>query len=269
VGSDRTLRLWETASGKERRRWAVPFCWSLALTPDGKHLAAASSRVVRLWETATGRELPPLAGHRGEVYAVAFTPDGRRLASGGQDTTVLVWDAVRLLGKGPPQQLTLADDEWRAYWDDLVGTGTEVDDAVALLAAADQTLPRLRRMVLPAPAEVKRIAGWIADLGSDKMEVRERASAALERLGAVAEPALRAALAGQLDADVRLRIEVVRSKVREGDDTVVARRAARVVQVLARVGTAEARALLTALARGEATSPWVKEARAALLSRPR
>jgi WD40 repeat protein len=267
VGRDGTLRLWETATGQERRRWTAPYCWSLALSPDGRHLAGASLGVVRLWETATGRELPPLAGHRGEVYYVAFAPDGRRLATGGHDTTVLIWDAARLLGKGPPQRLTLSADEWQAHWDELIGTGNEVDAAVALLAAADQTLPRLRRLLLPAPEEVKRMARLIADLGSDKAAVRERASAALEQLGARAEPALREALAGRLDPDVRLRIEVLRSRVREEDAAAVARRGARVVQVLERIGSAESRELLTALARGAPTSPWTKPAREALQRR--
>jgi WD40 repeat protein len=40
---------------------------------------------VELWDPSTGKERMTLAGHRGKVFAVAFSPDGRMLASGGGD----------------------------------------------------------------------------------------------------------------------------------------------------------------------------------------
>jgi hypothetical protein len=58
--------------------------WAWAWSPDGKWLAAAGSsdRTAKVWDAATGRELLTLSGHRGDVNSVAWSPDGRRLATG-------------------------------------------------------------------------------------------------------------------------------------------------------------------------------------------
>src|ERR1035438_5529015 len=54
---------------------------------------------VRLWDVCNHRELgPPLTGHTGIVFSVAFSSDGKTLASGSADGTVRFWDVASVTG---------------------------------------------------------------------------------------------------------------------------------------------------------------------------
>jgi WD40 repeat protein len=66
----------------------------IAFSPDGERLAVAAGRTVRIWDPATGRLLLTLSGHAGLITRVAYSPDGRRLASVSRDRLVKVWDAA-------------------------------------------------------------------------------------------------------------------------------------------------------------------------------
>jgi WD40 repeat protein len=66
-------------------------------SPDGRLIAKVhggdASNDVRVIDAATGRVLYTLSGHTNGVSAIAFNPDGRRIATASQDRTVKLWDS--------------------------------------------------------------------------------------------------------------------------------------------------------------------------------
>jgi len=102
-GYDGRLIWWNTDSRSRVREVPAHSKWirRLAATPDGNVLASvADDMVCRLWEVSTGRLLGELRGHAeltpaqfpSMLYAVAISPDGRRIATGDKVGHINVWD---------------------------------------------------------------------------------------------------------------------------------------------------------------------------------
>jgi len=107
VGQPNDILLWEWASEKQRRIPAPnigELVRSLALSPDGRLLAAAGSRiqiwdVSKVWSLPQGREVPMVGQSDqfpGYIIEIAFSPDGKTLATAETDPRVGLWDAETL-----------------------------------------------------------------------------------------------------------------------------------------------------------------------------
>jgi WD40 repeat protein len=91
------LRLWDAANEKELGQMQFPsHIFSAGWSLDGKTVAVGlGDKTVRLWDVGTGKETRTLKGHEGWVRDVAWSPNGKRLASvAWGDRAFYVWDAA-------------------------------------------------------------------------------------------------------------------------------------------------------------------------------
>jgi WD40 repeat protein len=89
------VKLYEVSTGQERTTFVGPKGGvnDLAFHPDGRRLAVAGSEVIEVWDVVARRRVRELAGHTKWVYSVAYSPDGKWLATGGWDRTIKLRDA--------------------------------------------------------------------------------------------------------------------------------------------------------------------------------
>lgn len=147
---DRSSRVWDLETGEEiaTHTGYKDLVFGVAFSPappgggpGGKQVYTAGDRYGREWDTATGQELRTFYGDGLDVYGLAVSPDGRSLALGRQDGSVILWDVSsgeklrqltghgglvhRLIFSADGTRLATASfDKYAKVWD--VATGQEI-----------------------------------------------------------------------------------------------------------------------------------------------
>ncbi len=235
----------------------------LAFSSDGQLLASSNSEIVQLWEVATGKLIQSFKGHQGNIQALVFSRDDRRLGSASSDSTVLIWD---LIGQREKTNL-LTEAKRKECWKDLAGEDARrAHQAVWSLAREPGASVSFLKARLHPVKVVRReqLDRLIKDLDADAFDVRQRAVSELEKLGELAESALRRTLANKPTLEQRRRIEPMLAKLEAGLPSGESLRSLRAVRVLEHAATAEARQLLRELAGGAEGAALTRAAQAAL-----
>lgn len=272
---DIAVGVWEAVTGKEIAVMPTGPVQTLALMADNRSLIAAGKGFLKVWDLATGKERRRWTlSASGDDYwgrlvlTLLLSPNGRSAFTFSGDGTALVWDMASSQATAEPLVKQATEKDIALWWADLSDRdAARAYAAVWRLAEAPEAMivDLLRSQLKPATeAEFKKVRQLIADLDSDAFKVRESAYGQLAELDYDALPALREALAKNSGLEVQRRLEMLLSRPQNPINSPEVLQRLRAIQVLERLNSRESRQLLAELAKGMSHADETVEAQRSL-----
>ncbi|MHC4642280.1 MAG: WD40 domain-containing protein [Planctomycetota bacterium] len=149
--ADRSIRTFRVYKGGVR---------SVAFSPDGKHIFSCGfgntlkDHIIKVCNANTGEELVTLSGERHEIVCVAFSPDGKSIASGGRDGSIKLWDATT-----GEELMTFRGHLWR-----VISVAFSPDSKRIVSASGDWTI---KVWDIVSGSIIGSIKVWDVEIGGD------------------------------------------------------------------------------------------------------
>lgn len=252
----------------------------MAFSPDGRVLAVGLSSFdcdsitqkkrinkIQLWELASRSVRWECTGHEGDTTALAFSEDGKLLASGGMDSTTLLWDIT-----GRKLQPRLTAEKAEKLWHELASASAPraYQALLSLTAAPPDAIAMLRaklQPVEPAPDD-KELRRLVSTLDSQRFAERDTAAAKLKEAGTAALPILREVSRKSDSPEQRQRAQKIMDEIEKPALLAPDVRSARALEVLENINSREAREIVRRLAHGRPDA-WLTWNAKATLARMR
>lgn len=241
-----TTHIWEIPSGRKLPPLRTEGATGVGAFSRDRRLIAVGDKSIQVFEIATGSVRLKLGDNLSPVSGIAISPDGTRLASSHSDTSTLIWKLDGRRDRG------LTEEGWNRCWRCLGDAhAATAYAAMQQMMCNAETVLRLQTklLTLTVPDPQPRIRTLIEQMNDDAFRVRRDAELELLRIGQPALPALvDAAKSSSANLAMRSRKLIEAIKANFPTPPVERMRALRGVEILERLGTADARATLRELA---------------------
>ena len=94
AGTDKSVKLWRAKNGSLLRSYKIESNTidQVSFTPDSQRLAVVSKGDLHIWSARSKKKFQKISAHKEKILSIAFSPNGRLIATAGKDNKVKLWN---------------------------------------------------------------------------------------------------------------------------------------------------------------------------------